>query len=242
MRRATLFAVLGATVGGLTIAPSAGTAPTGPKATASSFPSTVVANVPPNGNAGVTSPTLPADATRGKIIVKPAKSADEELFEGLELILAEAPTRSARVLTCVFLAATAEDAPVDFGQEDEAILDLFLYACVRMAIELNSASSSEASAAASGMCQRQRKAADAEITRSGGTYRMQVEGTTRKPSRRSRVIVTCREKGTGVQLRVRPRKRGRTLRKVVGKKLGIGLVSPADATRSVKVRTTFRAR
>ena len=245
MKRATLLIALAAGAVALTIA-TASSARTGsaadPKARVADFNSSITATVPPGGNATVTSPTLPADAERAKITIKPAKSEDEQLFEGLQAVLADAPTKGARILTCVFLAYAPQDGPLDFQEKDPTIAGLFFLACVRMALELKSQQGTGAAAAVSSLCERRRKAADAQITRSGSTYRMHVEGTSHKASRRSRLVTRCRERGTGVQLRLRPRSSRRTLREVTGDKLGIGLISPSGADRAVHVRTTFRAR
>ena len=215
---------------------------------AARLPAKIDLTVPPGGNAMATSPTLPADVKQGTITVKP-DDGDADLFNRLTGILSGTPTKGLRALTCVLIAFQIVDRegegslPVSFDEDDSTLQLLFLNACLKLALSLPSTQAApRAATAATGPCARMRTAVGMKVTRSGGRYRAHVEGTPHKPTGRSALIVSCRRVGNGMKVTMRPRSRRRTLRSVAGSKIGIALASPADATKSVRVHTTFNAR
>jgi hypothetical protein len=78
-----------------------------------------------------------------------------------------------------------------------------------------------------------------DVSRSGGEYNVAVDGKVRKPDRR-RLRVRCRRVNGTMQVKLRPRKRTRSLRSVVGRKLAIGFYNTGD--KPVRMRTTFNVK
>ncbi len=77
----------------------------------------------------------------------------------------------------------------------------------------------------------------AQLTRSRSGYRADVKGSVRKGSVPSPLAFSCRRRGNGLHLTIRPRRRGRTLRQVGVTILAVALYNPTH--NSVAVRTTF---
>jgi hypothetical protein len=245
MRRARLaFAVAVVVVAGVVaLAPASGAiTPTGPVAHASSFPSSIDVTVPAGGEAQVTSPTLPAGATQATITVTPEPGTTAAAFSELTEALATLGSLKSRVVACVFLyeSIPISDAAMDFVEYNQTLALLFLNACVQIAVQLSGPPSTKKAAdAAAATCKQTGRAVAAKVSKLGGRYRLQVKGMTAKPKSKSPLVVTCKRLGTGLQLAIRPRARGRTLSQVVGPTLSIGYSTPTGSQSPVGVHTAF---
>jgi hypothetical protein len=94
--------------------------------------------------------------------------------------------------------------------------------------------------AATGGCGMGLVSVPIEIKRSGRTYIAQISATTRKASGRSPLVISCRKRGLGLQIGMRPRARKRKLHQVLGDHMTIGFANAGNTP--VRVHTTFAFR
>ena len=92
--------------------------------------------------------------------------------------------------------------------------------------------------AAGQKCGQIRPSLPATVQQANGGYSVTASGTAAK-ARRPKIRVACKQTGRTLRYTIRPAKKGQTLRKAAGKKISIGLKSPADAQTSVPVKVTF---
>ena len=245
MRRARLpFAVAVAVIAGVVaLAPGySAVARTGPRAHASSFPSSVNVTVPAGGEAQVTSPTLPPTAAQATITVTPEPGTTAAAFSELAEELATLGSLKSRVVACVFLYQSIpfSEEGMDFVESSQTLALMFLGACVQIAVNLSAPTGThKAVEAAAAGCRQTGRVVAAKVSKIGGRYRIQVKGMTAKPNSKSPLVVTCTRVGTGLALAIRPRARGRTLSQVVGPTLSIGYSTPTGSQSPVGVHTAF---
>ena len=208
------------------------------------FPQSIESTIPAGGEGYVASSTLPPTATSATITVTPSSAEDATVFNDLTEMLSAAATTKARVLTCVgmYLAIKiySQDSE-DYEIGDPSLQFLFLKACLQLAFSISQQHGPLAASGASAACPQQVAAIGVRVTRSGGQYHAHVKGTTHRPSRRSALVVSCRRVGTGLQIGLRPRVRGRTLSQVAGPTLGIGFLNRSTG-HTVHVNTAFAVR
>lgn len=206
------------------------------------FPSSVETQVVPGGNSTITSPALPPKATSIKVEIKPT---GDKLLDKLQVVLSGRPSPKRRLMTCVALylktAQQTDSYDVDYAEPLDTYAVLLLRACLEMAAEIDRASQATPRAAtAAARCGMQPLQAPATFTKSGRRYSVAVEGTVKRSSSGSQLKVACKRKGKGLVLTAKPRKRGKTLRSVVGPKLLLGLYNPLAAEGSPTVKLTFK--
>jgi hypothetical protein len=115
-----------------------------------------------------------------------------------------------------------------------------LSACLELAAQVDRAQQAPQSAASAvAKCRRMATQIGATYTRVGRRYRATIDGTPTKLKGRGRLKVTCTRKGAGVRMKVRPRAKGKSLRSVVGPRLGVGVYNPLDAEGSGRLKVTF---
>ena len=206
------------------------------------LPATAKFSVPAGGSATVSSPELSPSMTSIGVDVVPESSADQ-VFNRLTLILAGASSLKQRLMTCVYLYKQTQDVfvgpePVKVEAGPAAIDVLFLAACIEMAVQMGKPPAVASAAAAA--CHQLGAQVAAKFKKSGSRYTATVDGTVKKAPKKLSLRTTCTRKGAGYSLRIRPRAKGKSLRSVIGKKLTLGMKSPADAGGASKVRMTFR--
>lgn len=208
---------------------------------------TAVATLPGPGS-GTVQTNLPAAVTDATIEVQP--TADTQDLDSItDTLITSYPklgklSRPAqRFISCAILytvlAAFHINAQSDLAETstNQVAARLVLDICRRLAVALTLHHPAVDATPASAVCPRLDRSIAARFSRSGGGYRIQLNGRTFKPRGRSAVDVSCKRKGRGMMIRIRPRARGRTLRQVVGPSLGIAYVN--SASKPVGVRTTF---
>jgi hypothetical protein len=210
---------------------------------------TSTGTAPANGSLITATDTIPPRATQGSFAIQPLPGTDAGAFDDVTSVLVEdfpwlakQSRRSQAVLACVLmsylpLAFTPPDHVYTFS--DLELQAAMLNVCLRMALAIPKLPAAPAHAlAAASACGRIDAAVGVKLTHSAAGYRVAVSGTIRKVTR-PRLTVTCRRRGKGVLLTVRPRKRGQSLRSAAGPKLAIAY---ANATsKPVGIRTTFTA-
>lgn len=225
---------------------------------------TSVAAFPPNGGTETSTGTAPADgalvthtddlpanATQGSIDVQPLPGTDPHVFDDLTAALVDSSPQLSKiskhaqaVLVCVLLSYL----PYTSGPTDEPItytnvsLQLVLLSvCLRMAQSIPNtpaAAAHDRARAAAGACGRLARGVPIRITRTRAGYTAVVNGKLRAPSRPG-LTVSCRRKGKGLLLSIRPKKRGETLRRAGSPTLAIAYSNPTS--KPAGIRTTFKA-
>jgi hypothetical protein len=203
------------------------------------FPEHTQGTVPAGGADIVTSSLFASAVHNATMTVEPKNPSDSLLFPALRAVFTRKPSKGARLLSCVFLALASihyNDGNETFVETDTTLLGLFLHACFQLALSLPSMAPDIASMAASG-CHGVAKAVTFTVTKVSGGYQGQVNGFTYKPKGRSPLVMSCKRKGQGLQIKIRPRKHGMTLRKAIGPKLGFSLINPNN--QPVGFKATF---
>jgi hypothetical protein len=227
-----------ASLGALLLAPAAG----------AHLPSSIETTVPPGGNATISSPTLEPGMRSETVDVVPAKPADEQFFENMQVVLSTQPTPGKRLLTCIGLYINVahgidESVELQFPETVHPLAVLLLSACLELAAQIDRAQQAGATraSAAAAACARVGTQIGASFTRvRRGKYTATIDGTTAKLRARGRLKVGCTRHGAGMRLRFQPAAKGRTLRSVVGPRLQLGVYNPLDAGGSARLRLTFR--
>jgi hypothetical protein len=154
------------------------------------------------------------------------------------------PTR--RIISCVILYVTLSS--IDFNNEGDlaftetgrALAFIVLDVCLRIATTLSLPHATTAASAASAACPQLNRAIAVQASRSGGQYQAQVQGRTSKPQGQSPLAVSCKRKGKGMLIAIRPRARGRTLRETAGTNLGIAFANSGNKPAGVHIAFTVR--
>jgi hypothetical protein len=160
-------------------------------------------------------------------------------------VLSTLPSKGAKFLHCLGFSLSPFPYPnqiEDFDEAASTLFLLFLNACLQIAFDLDKQSAASAPApfavaAAPKPCSRLGMQIGITITKANGKFHMHVKGTTKKWSGKAPAVTTCQIKNKGVSLTLKPRLKGKTLRKAVGPKLGIGFVN--HGSKPVTVKTTF---
>lgn len=203
------------------------------------LPSSVDLSVAPGGSATVGSPPLTNRIKSMALDVAP--SEDDDAFNSLRVFLADLPSKKTRVLACAYFyrgivnGIDDDERPVIGDVEDQPLATLFLAMCAHLALTIDNASASTAANA----CGQERLQVPVTITGTKSNASGHFEGDV-EPSKRPQLKVRCKLKGDGYSLRVKARKKGTPLRRVVGRRVQLGFQSPADAEGSAGVRVTFR--
>jgi hypothetical protein len=183
----------------------------------------------------VESSDLPANAAEATVDVQPetVKSSDDiKAFDDLtDVIISSFPKfgglkrPAKRIIACAILSdlySNVESLQPGVVETEPVLQILLLDTCLRVALRLSSQQPHGAAAGARLACRRFDSAIVLRVTRTCSGYRGQTVGTTHKPTGRSPLSISCRPRGKGFRLTIRPRARGRKLRQVVGPTLGIG--------------------
>jgi hypothetical protein len=209
------------------------------------LPSSIETTVAPGGNAAIASPTLPADLKVANVDVAPVSTSDQQFFENMELVLSLQPSPGKRLLMCIGLYINVahgidETAELQFPEKVHPLAVLLLSACLEQAAAIDRAQQQARASTAAERCQKLATQVGATFTRVGRNYRATVDGTPEKLRARGRLKVGCKPLGTGLTLKVRPAKRGATLRSVVGSRLRVGVYNPLAASGAGRLKVTFR--
>jgi hypothetical protein len=209
------------------------------------LPATIETTVAPGGNSSIASPTLSPTMKSATIDVVPA-AGESDFFENMQVVLSMQPTPGKRLLMCVGLYihiahGIDESVELQFPEEVHPLAVLLLSACLEQAAAIDRAGQAKQSAtSAAAKCNRLATQVGAKFTRVGRKYRATIEGTPTKLKKRGRLKVTCKRKGAGFRMKMRPTAKGKSLRGVVGSRLRIGVYNPLDAKGAGRLKVTFR--
>jgi hypothetical protein len=207
------------------------------------FPVTVTTDVPPNGTSMVTTPTIPKDARALTVTVKPKNPTplQKEDYDNFVNTVGSL-SKGKRLLVCTMLyqsIVTPQNAYTGDFEVDGYFATLagaVLLACLKYAGLLGAGK--VGARAAADKCGQVRPSLPAVVTKVEGGYQVEASGASKK-ARKPKLKIRCTTKGTTVRYTIRPAKKGQTLRKAAGKKIMVGLKSPADAQGSVPVQVRF---
>lgn len=212
------------------------------------FPSTIQTTVGPGGNASIGSPPLSPTMKSASVDVVPATPADEAFFNDMQTVLSLQPSPGKRMMMCIGLYINVahgidESVELQFPEKVHPLAVLLLSACLELAAQVNRAARAAGQSTATSAvarCQRMATQIPTKFTRVGRKYKATITGPSAKLKQRGRVKVTCKRKGAGFTMTVRPTKKGKSLRSVVGPRLRLGVYNPLDAAGSGSVKLTFR--
>lgn len=213
------------------------------------FPVSLETTVPAGGSSTVTTPTLGRDTEKVKVTVKPQAGASEDETDSVDDLTHVLGTMSKgeRLLLCVMLhqivvamAGNTDNIEYRLNARDSALT--VLGACLRLTGLIAQKQAPTAGAAAPApaghACDSVKPKVPATLEKVENGYEITVDGDVTK-TKNPRVKVGCRVKGSRVIYKVRAAKPGVPLRRVVGKRLSIGMSSPSDAQAGAPVRVTF---
>jgi hypothetical protein len=177
-------------------------------------------------------------------------SEDEELFKAVAFEMFQKPTPGKRLLHCIHLTAKA----LVYGQQEEERLGgtaaqaedqtlATIYFCLRMAQLVSALLEEQGSArrqagSACGVLPVQVKT---KTEKKDGQYVVTAAGPVTQNAKKAALKVKCAVKGDKLVYTVQPRKKGKSLKSVVGNNLRVGLASPEDAADGVGVKVSFKA-
>jgi len=212
-----------------------------------SLPSSIETTVAPGGNSSIASPTLTPAMKSATVDVVPAEPDQEQFFENMQVVLSLQPSPGKRLLMCVGLYVNVahgidESVELQFPEQVHPLAVLMLSACLELAAQVDRAAQQSArdAASAAAKCGRMATQIGTTYTRVGRKYKATINGTPTKLKKRGRLKVTCKRKGAGFTMKMRPVAKGKSLRSVVGPRLRMGVYNPLDATGSGRVKVTFR--
>jgi len=207
------------------------------------FPASVTTNVPPDGTSVITTPTLGNDVKTITVEVKLKTKNIAEHDDYVKFVnTLGSMTKGKRLLTCVYLYQSLLTFNSPEGGELVAngvfatIAGASLLACLQVAGLINRQQAR--SSAAADKCAAFRPSIPATVTHDADGYAVAASGQAQK-TKKPKVKVKCTVAGDTVRYTLRPRKKGQSLRKAVGKKLMVGMRSPADAQTTVPIQVTF---
>ena len=205
------------------------------------FPQTTTGSVPAGGYGTVGSSPIPKNAKSAVISAQAnvANADNDRVFNKLAKVLSSGTRGQGVVFCAITFALVSGGADLDStdSKTHAELAYLLLNACIEMALQLGSKPAANPARISAAGCPRVDLAVPVKITRSAGKYRLKGTGKPKR-SRRSPLVVSCRKTRHGFRMRLRPRSPKRSLRSVVGKKLTLGYVNPAD-NKTVNVKTTI---
>lgn len=206
---------------------------------------------PPNGTSEERPDLVPTKSTKGEVLAAPASPDQAAYFDSNWATIVDVfPKLSGiknvfvrRVLTCAVMAPQASDAFSSFSTQVNSSTtanstdtsQLFLTLCLQMVYETQQAMGSHLVRAASAGCGLAKESIPITVKRTGNTYSAQVHATPSKAGK-TPLQVSCRAKGSGIQVSMRPRARRQKLRQVIPQ-MGIGFSNPTS--KPVKIHAVF---
>jgi hypothetical protein len=200
----------------------------------------VTMDMPADGTGTATRTPMPASSTTGTVGVT---ASNDYLANSLTtFLLAQKPTRGARVVSCVLLTRTLLDGEDDDGEEDANVSDpslqlLFLKVCIQMALQLSQSGQSPRALgrlAAGGKCGIARKAVHVKITKTASGYQAVMSGMSYTP-KSSALRISCTPTAHGLKATMRPKSRARKLAQVIGPKIGVGFWNRSSSAGKLKI-------
>jgi hypothetical protein len=213
-------------------------------------------DLPPDGYASQTTDTVPSQSRESDSLLEPLGQNELAAFDSLWETVADGSPKLAdiknttvrRVLTCsimargfanfygVFSSKVKVNAQVKGDNAYAALLSI----CIEATITGQQAAGVAADQASVASCSQAVVSMPIQISHTSSGWLVQVNSPVTKASGRKPLAISCQPKGKGLLIKVRPRRRGQKLRKVIGGHFSLGYANPT--TSPVQVHTTFTFR
>jgi hypothetical protein len=208
------------------------------------LPATIPADVPAGGTVTLTSPPLVPDVKALTVTVKPKNKdlTDGDTYDRFVNTIGTL-SKGQKLLVCTMmyqsLVAPQDQYTGEFHVDSffASVAGAVLLACLQLA-GLVAGKQAARTSAAGQKCGQIRPSLPATVDQVDGGYSLTASGTSSK-AKKPKIKVKCQVTGDTVKYTIKPRKKGQSLRKAVGKKLVFGIKSPADAGSSVPITVTF---
>lgn len=220
------------------------------------FPVSVNTTVPAGGGSMITTPALGRDVDTLKVTVKPQgdATAEEKAVYDQFLNTIGNLSKGKRLLVCLMVYQAVSTPQDTYTDEMEisafhvTLAGAVLISCLHMAGLLQSDTPARGLAArnravppavlAGRGCGQARPSLPATLEKTDDGYTLDAAGTTKKAGRQ-KYRVGCRVKGNTFIYKIRAAEKGVPVRRVLGRKVRVGIQSPPDASTSVPVKVTF---
>jgi hypothetical protein len=213
--------------------------------------------LPPNSTGIQSTDTVPNGSQQAGTTLAPASFSADDLnafdntWVGVVAAFPKLGTIKSKVVRRVITCAVVAQASAQFIQQvnqteqqfNEAEPDyyqLLLGLCLTMIAEAQAKlpAAHDASAAAAG-CSTALVSVPVDLQRTASGYHVVVNAKTFKASGKPPLAVSCRRKGAGIQITLKPRARHTKLRSLLGPKLSIGFSNPTSHSLTIKTKYTF---
>jgi hypothetical protein len=213
------------------------------------FDSSIKVDVPGGGNAQVNSPSLDNKMTTAKVTVS-APLSDTPAFTDMAFIMFQLPSPGKRLIACLTLTSRILDNDEDTALQqsyDEVkanapskALAIISY-CVRLATLVAQVIAENSKAGRAGTaCPALPLGVRSKTEQVNGEYVVSSDGPLTQRNKNSKLKVKCVASGGKYVYTVKPRKKGKTLKSVVGPNLKVGITSPPGSD-GAKVKVAFKA-
>lgn len=217
------------------------------------FTSNIDVNMPAGGNARVTSPTIDPAMTSATVTYTPLSAYQG--FEQLAFNLLQAPTPGKRLVFCLMFTAQSmnKDRAIaaefdmldDYEATEDTVFLVRMSYCIQVAkfVAEYQAANPRLAGRASTSCGQGPFAFKEKVTKTGGSYTLTPKGAALTVNKKkTRVKTRCKVVGHSIVMTVKPKKKGSTLRKAIGKTLNVAMAMPGDANEGVSVNVAFKGR
>jgi hypothetical protein len=207
----------------------------------------VKVDLPPGGTAQVTSATVDPSLTSAKVEV--TNIADDPEFDHIAVMLNHLPKPGQRVRACLAYAFGAVDLGTDkaaleqIEAEGADIVIAVIFFCLLIAKAIADAKAPAARVLAKAPppgCASSPLRIGTTTEQTSGGYTVSATPDITLSKKKMKLKVKCRKIGNKLVYTIKPRKKGKSLRSVVGPNIRVGLASPAGATSSLPLRVGFK--
>jgi hypothetical protein len=215
-------------------------------------------NLPPNSVGSQSTDVVPTKATAASAFMEPLNANELSGFDATWATVVDSfpkfanikSTTVRRVITCAVMARAAAyllqgayDSQMEGDVRAANAYAAYLSVCVQMTVLAQKAAGVAARTAAaspSAVCAQANVSVTVMVSRTGSGYRATLVGRTSKASGRTPLTVSCRPKGAGMLVSLRPRANRRRLGQLVGPHLSLGFSNPTNRSVGIRTRFTFR--
>jgi hypothetical protein len=210
--------------------------------------------LPPNSSGTESTDVVPTKATEASMFIEPASASELSSFDASWATVVEnnpklgniKNTIVRRVITCSVMAREAasllqsvyDDASEGMVRADNAYA-MWLAVCLQVTISSQQQAPPVASAASVG-CAQANFSATVMVSRAGSSYVARLVGRTHRATGRVPLVVSCRAKGRGMLVSLRPRLRSHRVGPLLGPHLSVGFSNPTSQSVGIHTRFTFR--
>lgn len=215
-----------------------------------SFPQTARQTIAGPGMGSVTSSDIPPNTRSATFDVQPQDGGEN--FDDLVISMANTTfpklqkiknrtVKAAVGCQVLSFALASISTAMDPSVSGASAQKLFMRICLELAFE---SAKNRAPAARAGTlrgvsaqaCRSLARTVRVSVRWTGGTFTA-TQAKVSKPKARPPLVITCKPKGRGVRITLKPRSKKKKLRSIVGNQVGINFANATDAP--VKIRTTI---